>query len=428
MDVGDTDTYGKYNKRKFQKKGTDMKKNNNVAKVFLASLLKSVLYIILILAVGFGSYKISYAVLSNGSGEIGVSSSDISDIIEEAQTDEISKNLIYVYNGDKITHLMVEICNTKTSNMDYVTIPVKTNYTIPTTMYQKLYTINDDIPQIVRLGKLKQYFKDENDAYGYGELIIEKMLGIKISYYTAISQDVYANYCKEVRTKVSFKKQVEGEDGTPTTNNVTVSEKISVASDAYVNQLKDIAGNQEKIAEYIKNQYERMDSNLTVYNKIGYVEAYQKMNVQLFHYWGIPGEYTDGVFVVDTKASKTFLKSLINNDTTYTEVQDLTKTASASTGSAAKVSSSKNLAITVLNGSQITGLASATQTKLTDAGYTVKEIGDYKTETLTKTRIIVKKSGVGQDLVQYFNNPELVVGTVKDGCDIEIILGTADAN
>ena len=35
---------------------------------------------------------------------------------------------------------------------------------------------------------------------------------------------------------------------------------------------------------------------------------------------------------------------------------------------------------------------------------------------------------MGQDLAKYFNDPEITVGSVEDGYDIEIILGTAEAN
>ena len=89
-------------------------KKKSIAKVFILSLLKSILGIAIIIAVGFASYKISYMVLSNNSENVGTSSNEIKDIVEEAQTDEISKNLIYVSNDNKISHLMLEICNTKT--------------------------------------------------------------------------------------------------------------------------------------------------------------------------------------------------------------------------------------------------------------------------------------------------------------------------
>ena len=407
-------------------------KKNNVAKVFFISLMKSILFIIILLCVGFGSYKISYTILSDNGGNVGTSKGDIEDIIEDAQTDEISKNLIYVTDEDRITNMMLEICNTKTNNMDYITVPVRTEYTIPATMYQKLCTVNQEIPQIVRIGRLKSYFSNSEDAYGYGELIVEKMLGIKISYYTVLDQETYDSHYTKKMTKVRFRQDVDettatpGPDGVvPTSQLKRVNERISVASSLYIRELKDISGDQEKIAEYIKQQYERVESNLTVYNKIGYIECYEKMNVDYFHYWGVPGTFNNKVFTVDTKAAKEFIIKLADNTESYSGPQQGLQDALSVQGN--KVKSSKGLSIIILNGSRINGLAAATQTKLVTAGFTVKEIGDYTEETLTQTRIIVKQKGIGNDLAGYFNNPEVVTGEVREGFDIEIILGTADA-
>ena len=414
-------------------------KKNNVVKVFFISLLKSILFIIILLVTGFASYKISYTILSDNGGNIGTSKGDIADIIEDAQTDEVSRNLIYVCNGDRITNLMLEICNTKTNNMDYITIPVRTEYTIPTTMYQKLCTVNQEIPQIIRIGRIKTYFANNDDAFGYGELIIEKMLGIKISYYTVLDQETYNSHYARKRVRVRFKPEegtvtaTPAPDGTvPEVQYIRVPQRISVASSTYINQLKDINGDQEKIAEYIKEQYERVESNLTVYNKIGYIECYEKMNVDYFHYWGIPGMYNGKVFSVDTKAAKSFLNKLADNTASYTEPQENSSVSAVSKNKNrnknSKAKSPKGLNIIVLNGSRINGLASATQTKLNADGFSVNQIGDYTDETLTHTRIIVKENGLGNDLAGYFTDPEIVTGNVQEGFDIEIILGTADAN
>lgn len=399
------------------------KKKNNVVKVFFVSLLKSILFIIILLLVGFASYKVSYKILSDNDMNIGTSKGNIADIIEDAQTDEISKNLIYVCNGDRISAMMLEICNTNTNNMDYVTIPVRAEYTIPTTMYQKLCTVNEEIPQIVRLSKLKSYFKSDEDAFGYGELIIERMLGIKISYYTVLDQETFRSHYMRKRITVRFKQDTDD----ASTQDISVRESIAIASSTYIKQLKDISGDQEKIAEYIKDQYERVESNLTVYNKIGYIECYENLNVDYFHYWGIPGTLTGKIFLVDTKASKSFLSRLINNKTSYTRTHRRTSNTTSSSGKKTR-KSSKGLDIIVLNGSRISGLASRTQERLNAAGFSVTQIGDYTDEVLTQTRIIVKKDGIGNDLARRFNNPSVVVGDVEEGFDIEIILGTVDAN
>ena len=432
-----------------------MKKN--VLKMFFLSLGKSLLCIAVLLLVGFASYKISYTLLAKGGAGGSSSTENLKDIMDEAQTDEISKNLIYVTDDkNKITHLMLEICNTKTYNMDYITIPVTTDYTIPSVMYRKLCQVNEEIPQVIRISKLLQYFDDENKAYGYGELIFEKMLGTDISYYTVLKQETYDNHYTQQKVKVAYKTKssennTPGPDGMVPVTNTTLKTKmnITVLSDTYKRQISDLGHDQDKLAEFIKDQYEGVASNLTVYNKLGYVEAYEKMDCNLYHFWGVPGKYSGKLFEVDTKATKKAIKYLVENGETYAQEQDLTaanmirksqvvsktspsaspvSTKSSKSTKSAKKTNSKDLKIYVSNGSQIAGLAASTQKKLKNAGYNVPEVGNYTGKTLTTTKIIVSKKGQGEDLKEYFNNAQVTVGSVSKGYDIEIILGTRDAN
>ncbi len=424
------------------RKGTNMKKNAII--FFLKSLFKSIVVIVSVLAVGVISYKVSYEILSKQAknGQIDVNEQEIEEILEEAETPELSKNLIYVVDDKKnITHMMIEICNTATGNMDYVTVPVKTDYIIPAKMYQKLCVVDEEIPQIVRVSKLRNYFADLEDeqAYGYAELVMEKMLGIDITYYTVLSEELYESHYEEVKAATSYEKvsnttttttstessgATEGE-AAQTGYTASVTMKLSVASESYLQQMADMSGDREKIVEYIKGQYaqeDKVQSNLTVYSKIAYIETYEKMNAAYYHYWGVPGTFSGKVFSIDTSSASAFIKKLEENTVAYTEEQEFGKVSKK------KAISSKGKNILVLNGSKITGLASATQTELVNAGYTVPKVGDYTEEILTQTRIIVTKDGMGQDLVAYFKDPEIVIGDVEEGYDIEIILGTVDAN
>ncbi len=413
-----------------------MKKN--AVKFFFKSLLKSILVIMSILAVGFISYKVSYEYLSRQleEGKLDVQEKELESILDQAKTDEISKNLIYVINDkQKITHMMLEICNTNTNNMDYITIPVNTDYTIPAKMYQKLCVVDEEIPQIVRLSMLRKYFADmkDSEAYGYAELIMEKLLKTDISYFTVITEDIYELHYQEQKMTTQYTKvqdssvQTASPDGSskPQNYSASVTMKVTVLSDSFTNQLNDLAGDESKIMAYIKDQYgqDGVQSNLTVYNKIGYIEAYMKMDSSLYHYWGLPGEYNGKLFRADTLSASKFIKKLESVTETYTEPQSEEKAVPVK-----KQVSSVGKKIIILNGSKIAGLAALKQKELVDAGFTVPKVGDYTQEVLTRTRIIVSKKKMGADLTAYFKNPELVVGETQNGYDIEIILGTVDAN
>ena len=410
----------------------------NAVKFFFKSLLKSILVIMSILAVGFISYKVSYGYLSRQleEGKLDVQEKELESILDQAKTDEISKNLIYVINDkQKITHMMLEICNTNTNNMDYITIPVNTDYTIPAKMYQKLCVVDEEIPQIVRLSMLRKYFADmkDSDAYGYAELIMEKILKTDISYFTVITEDIYELHYQEQKMTTQYTKvqdssvQTASPDGSskPQNYSASVTMKVTVLSDSFTNQLYFLFVYESKIMVYIKDQYGKdgVQSNLTVYNKIGYIGAYMKMDPSLYHYWGLPGEYNGKLFRADTLSASKFIKKLESVTETYTEPQSEEKAVPVK-----KQVSSVGKKIIILNGSKIAGLAALKQNELVDAGFTVPKVGDYTQEVLTRTRIIVSKKKMGADLTAYFKNPELVVGETQNGYDIEIILGTVDAN
>lgn len=82
--------------------------------------------------------------------------------------------------------------------------------------------------------------------------------------------------------------------------------------------------------------------------------------------------------------------------------------------------------IEVLNSTETAGVAAGWQETLNAAGFNVTQIGNYETETLTNTKIIVPQDGMGQDLLQYFPTAVIEVGTVDSGVEIQIIVGTAD--
>lgn len=87
---------------------------------------------------------------------------------------------------------------------------------------------------------------------------------------------------------------------------------------------------------------------------------------------------------------------------------------------------SKELRLAVLNGSGVTGLARKTSESLTEAGYTVDQIGDFGGQRVEQDRIFVKKEGFGKDLQALFPGSEIVVDKkiVVEDTDITIVMGT----
>lgn len=103
-----------------------------------------------------------------------------------------------------------------------------------------------------------------------------------------------------------------------------------------------------------------------------------------------------------------------------------------------QIISSKDLKIVVLNSTNTKGLAKAWVEKLTAAGFTNVQTGNYQAGALTSTKIIAVSEGTGKDLVAYFSGATLENGNLTSGyvlsdtsattsdIDIFIIIGTND--
>ncbi|HAL03186.1 MAG TPA: hypothetical protein DCP07_07475 [Lachnospiraceae bacterium] len=482
-------------------------------KVFLL-LLKNVgislLVLALIIGTGVAAFFISHKYYSKKAeveADVEVLT-EYTDILSQVKTDVITKNMIYaVDENNNIKAIMLEICNTETYNMDYITIPVKTSYTIPATMYQKLMSISEELPQVVMLSKLRKYMPEDQEdekAFGYITVILEKMLGIEASYFTVYDSETFAERYYKQRAIIKYRnakdakvaeKEAEEDssesDTTPapgtteTTESAdrpkvrSVSMAIFVINDDHKEELKEVMDDKEEIMKYIQEEYkqEGFASNLTVANKIGYAEAYVNMNPDYYHFWGMPAKRRAGVFTIKPVTSQKLIQKLMKNTVAYSEPQfddsidtskkitisekfltggiytedkelaesikadreedDDSTSTSASTSAtpkptkaassvADKVSIDKK--IVILNATGVSGVAAETKSVMTDDGYLVGEIGDYTgNEAVENTRIIVREEGIGEDLLVYFSDAKIEVGTPEGDYDIEIVIGTNDA-
>ncbi|MEE3392544.1 MAG: LytR C-terminal domain-containing protein [Lachnospiraceae bacterium] len=450
-------------------------------KLFFINLLKSILIIAVVLGFGFGVYKGSYYFLhkqmlaSNEKAKSDDKEKAMNDLLSQAKIDDTSKNLIFaVDDAKKIRAIVLEICSSSTGNLDMVSIPVRTEYTLPTELFQKLSVVNPDIPQIIRFGRLFNYFqvntesdfKDE-DIYGYSSLIIGNVIGTEISYYSVVPFDKFREIFRMKYRKVSFNgygiaPEPAEDDGTAVDGNVqlddnamtfaatdgaVIKQRIARFKKPFVEQLNGYVSNEDDFINYIRSIYSdgTVTSNLSVDNKIAYIKtSYNKIKPDFIHYWGLPGTYDEKIFHLDTEQVSRNILGLENNTTPYSASQTVKEKPAeyAATGSALSEGdgtdtssetsgtgiSSKGKKILILNGTDVNGLAASFKTKLQTAGFTIGEVGDYTEKGQTDTQILVTGEGMGNDLKKYFKDPEIVVSnSVRIGYDIEIILGSEDS-
>lgn len=94
--------------------------------------------------------------------------------------------------------------------------------------------------------------------------------------------------------------------------------------------------------------------------------------------------------------------------------------------------------IIVLNSTSVAGLAKRWSNKLVGAGFSSVVTGNYTAGTESQTKIYVAEEGMGNDLLGYFADAEIIVGTPDsasfsassgmsaDGVEVYVVIGSSD--
>ncbi|MDK2808140.1 MAG: hypothetical protein PWP24_874 [Clostridiales bacterium] len=384
------------------------KKSKRILHRFFTVFFKSIFIMAGLFLTAFASYKITLLYYNNFGGP---SDNKVTDIVNElygeVEVTDVSKNLIYAMGDDgKLKAVVLEIFNTNTHNMDYITIPMKSEFTLSNDMYQKLYSSGCDVPQIMKLSHLTNYFTGKT-MYKYGTIMIEDLLGIDISYYTVVPVQKFKVMFKQRDAALAYDS-----DGNPMQSYYEWKIKKTF--------VKKISGlDEEAFRTYVKELATFCESDLNTKSKLEYADDYAKVTPELLYTHSLYGSLTNDDFVIDKEESRQLVQNILSN-ASYTQAQVQAKTSDSAQSSAGCI-------IEILNASQINGLAASYQTKLTDAGYTVASVGNYTGELAAQTRILVSKEGIGTDLLSFFQGAVVEKADLPYGCDIQVVLGT-DAN
>lgn len=368
---------------------SEVMENKGYSRMIVFMILKTFLVVMVLVAAGVVSYFVTlkyYEIADEKNGKDAVL-----DIVGDVTADEISRNIIYSVDNDKgkIKAIVIEILNTKTGNLDYLTIPVESEITISNDTYQRMCAAGVDAPQIVRLEKISKYFDDDR-AYEYGILILEDSLGIDIGYYTKMESSVFDSVFVMSETLGCYQ----------------LTDAVKNEAAGYT-QADEIEG-------MIKTWYDKFESNLKVKTKLKYAETYFNVDPQFIYYNVVPGESVGDIYEIDVKEAKKQYKTLLSSPA-YTVSQE---------DAIAILSIDKN--IKVLNGSGVEGIAAAAKSMLAEEGLNVVKIADNP-EVIEQTIIRVSKEGMGVDLLHFFNDAQIEVGELDEGIDIIIIVGSNDS-
>ena len=315
--------------------------------IFIRGFLQSFFIVILLLGAAILGYQgtMKLWMLPEEQTEAGLTPTPTSVPITAASVDDISRNLIYCYDEDKneITKLVLEIFHCGKKQLSYITIPIDTQFTMSDTAYRRLILIQNEIPQIIRLSALTKYFAKDT-VFDYGVLLTEDLLKLKISYYTVIPKERYDQIFEEkniangtsaeifliqdtdpeeapleetekaatnieatdkeavvkptVENQATAKQDIENAEYQAVEPTVTETVPMEVFTGKYIELLNGVR-TQEEIRTFLEGNEKELSSNLTLQDKLKYLESYEDTSLSNVTFERIAGEESNNGFTVD---------------------------------------------------------------------------------------------------------------------------------
>lgn len=262
----------------------------SAGKMFAVQFLKSFLFIVFFIGIILMSYRAVMHYYGEEKPRVieSVSPAKKETSLFSASIDDISKHLIFCVdekNGD-IKKLVLEIFNCETNRIVYITIPIKTQFTLSDSLYRELVLIKPSIPQFLKLSAITGYLPEEW-VYEYGVLMIEDLLDIQLSYYSVVPQKVYDTV---------FETEILPLKSDNKSNYELVTGEMF--SDGFLELLHTIE-TETDLRKYIEGIYTKMDSNLSIEGKLYYVESYLGVKGENISFELIAGEESNSAYTVD---------------------------------------------------------------------------------------------------------------------------------
>lgn len=399
-----------------------------------AMAARIVLIILVMVAGGVGSFFASKAFFANRFKED--KKDQIAKQLKEESKERVDVALVQV--GSSMT---IRIYHNKNQQMIYV--PLCSDMVLTLTDEGKK-AIEDSLGTSVDTATVSDVAKATKD----GELVkeqVEETLGITINNYESITTKQFVKLMdKAGEIKLQLDEAITYEDltdksvtlpsGTNTLNGNAVlallqdqsiyssqDDHMTLVGDILVGVSTALKGNSlSEYKAYVKDYYDTVKSDIKYDDVSGYLERIHEIKEEDFNYKILEGTQSDTTFQVDGDAAKKLFDELLSED------GEITAEATTEKETDTQEESSKDISIEIQNSTSISGLAGSWRDKLTEEGYTISSIKTNRQGELTHTKIIISEKGMGQDLKQYFKNPEYEIGSVSSGAKICIIVGTED--
>lgn len=374
--------------------------------------------------------------------------------------------------GYRTDVIMVLTFNHITKQMDIVSIPRDTQIKLSSTIYNELKKRRSDTPQILKINEVPAY-ADKKQRNAYSVRVLEGLFDIDIDYYINMNID---NFKKIVDLISPIVVDVPEDMYYPDPEQGLIIDLKKGKQELYGPQAEQLIRYRKGYANgdigRIKMQHEFMkafmnelltDKNrlnigniattviasvdTNFFDSLDYISYIHDISTDKLNLHNLPGTTKNGhtgYFYCDKNASMKLFKTFfeieeVNNSNDNNNLgkdkdqeekdQEEKDQEKEPEPQQPKPVSSKGLKIEVLNSTKVTGLAGRTKTKLQNNGFTVSNVGNYRKESLVKTKIIIPNEGMGEDLSKFFKDCiiELKPEELANGVDIRIIIGSDDS-
>ena len=277
----------------------------SAGRLFLRGFILSIFIVIVLLSAGILGYRLTlqWWQPEQQESEFAFQGETLPNTENEVDPEEPTTNLIFCYDNEtrKITRTVLEILNNKEECITYITIPMRTEIKLSDVLYRKMTLANPDMPQFLQLTAISSYFNMDN-VFENGVVIIEELLNSKINYYTAIPQEKYE--------KMFYSKNQKTEKNKEQSEYVDQQQKIESFNAAYIKELNKMK-TEEDIRIYLEEIYPSFTSNLSLSDKLKYIESYKRITTKNITFELVPGENTNLSFKLNITAMRARVDELI---------------------------------------------------------------------------------------------------------------------
>ena len=379
---------------------------------------------------------------------------DKAEATTQAPVDESSVEniLLYVDGRDGMAEYMIlSMINTDTNAMDLLFIPENAQVQVSKNLQRALSRRMDGISGSVKFRDIERAYTGE-ERYEMLNEILEEMMGIKLDGWDHMTADNVVSFLDSVdhvtmnlNDPVSY-RDTEGILHQIDEGEVKITGKEAFAYNTYLDGTSAQESNRlTRMNTYFEKFVPRLLSKKKAADIVetyqGTVESSEGRNMDAFTavlkvakgtdfltMRILQGSEVGDVYEIDSQKVQLQIATLMQQAASYSSDNAL---GNDSDDDSDEISfdedsgDSKDLAIEIYNAAYVQGLASEWSYYLEDEGYNISLVDTYQDEgPISTTRIILRRDGIGGDLLQYFSGADVSVGEIDTGGDIQIYVGT----